>query len=151
VVGASTEAIAGEGLILTSGALDAHVHFICPQLAREAIASGITTLFGGGTGPATGTKATTCTPGPNHIRYGGDLGRIFNNLLRIFIINHYPVIEIKNEVLNLIALPVLIIFFSFLFNEIILHSYKLGGSSYIVFTYRVLCIKHVTIKTPQSN
>ncbi|XP_076451762.1 LOW QUALITY PROTEIN: urease subunit alpha-like [Babylonia areolata] len=68
VVGTGTEAIAGEGLILTAGALDGHVHFICPQLAREAVASGITTLFGGGTGPATGTNATTCTPGPNHIR-----------------------------------------------------------------------------------
>ncbi|XP_052804290.1 urease subunit alpha-like [Mya arenaria] len=68
VVGAGTEAIAGEGLILTAGALDAHVHFICPQLAREAVASGITTMFGGGTGPATGTNATTCSPGPNHIR-----------------------------------------------------------------------------------
>ncbi|XP_053379211.1 urease subunit alpha-like isoform X2 [Mercenaria mercenaria] len=68
VVGAGTEAIAAEGLIVTAGALDAHVHFICPQLAREAIASGITTMFGGGTGPATGTNATTCTPGPNHIR-----------------------------------------------------------------------------------
>ena len=69
VVGVGTEAIAGEGLVLTAGALDCHVHFICPQLAREAIASGITTLFGGGTGPASGTCATTCTPGPNHIRY----------------------------------------------------------------------------------
>ena len=68
VVGAGTEAIAAEGMIVTAGALDGHVHFICPQLAREAIASGITTLFGGGTGPATGTNATTCTPGPNHIR-----------------------------------------------------------------------------------
>lgn len=68
VVGAGTEAIAAEGLIVTAGALDAHVHFICPQLAREAIASGITTMFGGGTGPATGSNATTCTPGPNHIR-----------------------------------------------------------------------------------
>ncbi|KAK7093738.1 urease subunit alpha-like [Littorina saxatilis] len=69
IVGACTEAIAGEGLIVTAGALDGHVHFICPQLAREAIASGITTMFGGGTGPATGTNATTCTPGPNHIRH----------------------------------------------------------------------------------
>ncbi|XP_070560375.1 urease subunit alpha-like isoform X2 [Ptychodera flava] len=68
IVGVGTEAIAGEGLILTAGALDCHVHFICPQLAREAIASGITTIFGGGTGPATGTNATTCTPGPNHIK-----------------------------------------------------------------------------------
>ncbi|XP_060574751.1 urease subunit alpha-like [Ruditapes philippinarum] len=68
VVGAGTEAIAAEGLIVTAGALDAHVHFICPQLAREAVASGITTMFGGGTGPATGSNATTCTPGPNHMR-----------------------------------------------------------------------------------
>ena len=68
MVGVGTEAIAGEGLILTAGALDAHVHFICPQLAREAVAAGITTMFGGGTGPATGSCATTCSPGPNHIR-----------------------------------------------------------------------------------
>ncbi|KAK3104512.1 hypothetical protein FSP39_003738 [Pinctada imbricata] len=68
ICGAGTEAIAGEGLILTAGALDGHVHFICPQLAREAVASGITTMFGGGTGPATGTNATTCSPGANHIR-----------------------------------------------------------------------------------
>lgn len=68
VVAAGTEVIAGEGMILTAGALDGHVHFICPQLVREAVASGITTLFGGGTGPATGTNATTCSPGPNHIR-----------------------------------------------------------------------------------
>ncbi|XP_025082635.1 uncharacterized protein LOC112557159 [Pomacea canaliculata] len=68
VVGACTEVIAGEGLLVTAGALDGHVHFICPQLAGEAIASGVTTMFGGGTGPATGSKATTCTPGPNHIR-----------------------------------------------------------------------------------
>jgi len=63
IVGVTTDVIAGEGLILTAGAIDAHVHFICPQLADEAIASGITTLVGGGTGPTTGTKATTCTPG----------------------------------------------------------------------------------------
>ncbi|XP_030842916.1 uncharacterized protein LOC583434 isoform X2 [Strongylocentrotus purpuratus] len=67
-VGVETEAIAGEGKILTAGGLDAHIHFICPQLAKEAIASGLTTMFGGGTGPATGTCATTCTPGPNHIK-----------------------------------------------------------------------------------
>ena len=67
MVGVTTEAIAGEGLILTAGAIDAHVHFTCPQLADEAIASGITTLIGGGTGPTTGTKATTCTPGARHI------------------------------------------------------------------------------------
>ncbi|EDO43273.1 predicted protein [Nematostella vectensis] len=68
VVGVGTEAIAGEGLVLTAGGMDAHIHFICPQLADEAIASGLTTMVGGGTGPATGTNATTCTPGPNHIR-----------------------------------------------------------------------------------
>ncbi|MEE2831679.1 MAG: urease subunit alpha [Candidatus Latescibacterota bacterium] len=68
VVGVTTEVVAGEGQILTAGALDAHVHFICPQQVGEAIASGITTMLGGGTGPATGTKATTCTPGAFHIR-----------------------------------------------------------------------------------
>ncbi|MBQ12297.1 MAG: urease subunit alpha [Planctomyces sp.] len=62
-VAAGTEVIAGEGMILTPGGIDPHIHFICPQLAWEAMASGITTLIGGGTGPATGTKATTCTPG----------------------------------------------------------------------------------------
>jgi urease subunit alpha len=62
-IGASTEIIAGEGHVVTPGAIDAHVHFISPQQADEAIASGVTTLIGGGTGPATGTKATTCTPG----------------------------------------------------------------------------------------
>jgi urease subunit alpha len=66
IVGVTTEAIAGEGLIATAGAIDSHVHFICPQLAHEALASGVTTFVGGGTGPATGTNATTCTPG---IRY----------------------------------------------------------------------------------
>jgi urease alpha subunit len=63
-----TEVIAGEGLIITAGGIDAHVHFICSQLADEAIASGVTTLLGGGTGPATGTCATTCTPSPEHIK-----------------------------------------------------------------------------------
>ena len=63
VVGASTEVVAGEGLILTAGGVDTHVHFICPQQIDEALSSGVTTMFGGGTGPATGTKATTCTPG----------------------------------------------------------------------------------------
>ncbi|NVI99629.1 urease subunit alpha [Myxococcus sp. AM009] len=63
VVGVTTEAISGEGLIVTAGALDTHIHFICPQQADEALASGVTTWVGGGTGPATGTKATTCTPG----------------------------------------------------------------------------------------
>lgn len=68
VCGVGTEVIAGEGLILTAGGIDAHIHFTCPQLAEEAIASGLTTMVGGGTGPATGTCATTCTPGPNHIK-----------------------------------------------------------------------------------
>jgi len=66
-VGVTTEAIAGEGLILTAGGIDTHIHFICPQQADEAIASGLTTMVGGGTGPATGTKATTCTPGARNI------------------------------------------------------------------------------------
>jgi urease subunit alpha len=64
VVGASTEVIAGEGLIVTPGGIDTHIHFICPQQIVEAMAAGITTMIGGGTGPATGTNATTCTPGP---------------------------------------------------------------------------------------
>ena len=67
VVGVTTEAIAGEGLILTAGGIDAHIHFICPQQVYEALASGVTTFIGGGTGPATGTNATTCTPGARHI------------------------------------------------------------------------------------
>jgi len=67
VVGVTTEAIAGEGLILTAGGIDAHIHFICPQQAYDALASGVTTFIGGGTGPATGTNATTCTPGSRHI------------------------------------------------------------------------------------
>jgi len=67
IVGVSTEVIAGEKLIATAGGLDTHVHFICPQLADEAIASGLTTMFGGGTGPASGTCATTCTPAPSQI------------------------------------------------------------------------------------
>jgi urease subunit alpha len=68
VIGASTEVLAGEGHILTAGAIDTHVHFISPNQIPEAFYSGVTTLIGGGTGPATGTKATTCTPGPWHIR-----------------------------------------------------------------------------------
>ncbi|MEX0655486.1 MAG: urease subunit alpha [Phycisphaeraceae bacterium] len=68
IVGVTTEAIAGEGLILTAGGFDSHIHFICPQQADEAIASGVTTFVGGGTGPATGTCAATCTPGTHHIR-----------------------------------------------------------------------------------
>ncbi|HEX4050883.1 MAG TPA: urease subunit alpha [Steroidobacteraceae bacterium] len=67
VIGAGTEAIAGEGLLMTAGAIDAHIHFICPQQVEDALMSGVTTMIGGGTGPATGTNATTCTPGPWHI------------------------------------------------------------------------------------
>jgi urease subunit alpha len=67
VIGPGTEIIAGEGKILTAGGMDAHIHFICPQQIDEALASGITTMLGGGTGPATGTNATTCTPGPWHL------------------------------------------------------------------------------------
>jgi urease subunit alpha len=63
IVAATTEVIAGEGLILTAGGIDSHIHFICPQQIHEALASGVTTMIGGGTGPATGTNATTCTPG----------------------------------------------------------------------------------------
>ena len=63
-IGAGTEVISGEGLIVTAGGIDSHVHFICPQQGAEALSSGVTTLIGGGTGPATGTNATTCTPGP---------------------------------------------------------------------------------------
>ena len=67
LIGPGTEAIAGEGLILTAGGIDAHIHFICPQQVEDALMSGITTMIGGGTGPATGTNATTCTPGPWNI------------------------------------------------------------------------------------
>ncbi len=64
IIGPGTEVIAGEGKILTAGGIDAHIHFICPQQIEEALMSGVTTMIGGGTGPATGTNATTCTPGP---------------------------------------------------------------------------------------
>ncbi len=67
IVGPGTEAIAGEGHIITAGGIDAHIHFICPQQIEEALTSGVTTMLGGGTGPATGTNATTCTPGPWNI------------------------------------------------------------------------------------
>ena len=67
IIGPGTEVIAGEGKILTAGGIDSHIHFICPQQVDDAIAAGITTLVGGGTGPATGTSATTCTPGPWHL------------------------------------------------------------------------------------
>src|SRR5687767_589261 len=66
-IGAGTEVIAGEGSIVTAGGIDTHIHFICPQQIEEALMSGVTTMLGGGTGPATGTFATTCTPGPWHI------------------------------------------------------------------------------------
>jgi urease subunit alpha len=68
VIGPGTEAIAGEGSILTAGGIDSHIHFICPQQVEEALMSGITSMLGGGTGPATGTNATTCTPGPWNIQ-----------------------------------------------------------------------------------
>jgi urease subunit alpha len=67
IIGPGTEIIAGEGKIVTAGGIDAHIHFICPQQVDDALASGVTTLIGGGTGPATGTSATTCTPGPWHL------------------------------------------------------------------------------------
>jgi urease subunit alpha len=68
VLGPGTEVLAAEGKIVTAGAIDAHIHFICPQQVEEALASGVTTMLGGGTGPATGTNATTCTPGPWNIQ-----------------------------------------------------------------------------------
>lgn len=68
IVGSCTDVIAGEGKIVTAGGFDTHIHFICPQQAYEAVASGITTMLGGGTGPSTGTNATTCTPGKAHLR-----------------------------------------------------------------------------------
>src|SRR5262249_28969716 len=67
VIGPGTEAIAGEGRVVTAGGVDSHIHFICPQLVEDALYSGITTMLGGGTGPAAGTTATTCTPGPWHL------------------------------------------------------------------------------------
>ena len=67
VIGPGTEILAGEGMVVTAGAIDSHIHFICPQQIDEALASGVTTMLGGGTGPATGTFATTCTPGPENI------------------------------------------------------------------------------------
>ncbi len=68
IVGSCTDVIAGEGKIVTAGGLDTHIHFVCPQQAHEAVAAGITTMLGGGTGPSTGTNATTCTPGKVHLR-----------------------------------------------------------------------------------
>jgi urease len=69
IIGSSTEVIAGENLIVTAGAIDAHIHYICPQQVQEALASGITTMIGGGTGPSAGTSATTCTPSPFYMRH----------------------------------------------------------------------------------
>ena len=66
-IGPGTEIIAGEGMIVTAGGIDSHIHFICPQQIEESLSSGVTTMLGGGTGPATGTFATTCTPGPENI------------------------------------------------------------------------------------
>src|SRR6201985_1783761 len=68
IIGPGTEIIAGEGKIITAGGIDTHVHYICPQQFEEALYSGLTTMMGGGTGPATGTAATTCSPGPWHIQ-----------------------------------------------------------------------------------
>ena len=67
VIGPGTEVIAAEGMIVTAGGIDSHIHFICPQICDDALANGVTTLIGGGTGPAAGTLATTCTPGPENI------------------------------------------------------------------------------------
>jgi urease subunit alpha len=67
VIGPGTEIIAAEGMIVTAGGIDSHIHFICPQQIEESLTSGVTTMLGGGTGPATGTFATTCTPGPENI------------------------------------------------------------------------------------
>ena len=77
VIGAGTEIIAGEGMIVTAGGIDTHIHFICPQQIDEALMSGVTTMIGGGTGPATGTFATTCTPGPWHIHSHAEAAESF--------------------------------------------------------------------------
>lgn len=69
IVGSSTEVIAGEKMIVTAGAIDAHIHYICPQQVNEAISSGTTTFIGGGTGPSAGTNATTCTPSPFYLKH----------------------------------------------------------------------------------
>ena len=69
VIGSATEVIAGEKLIVTAGAIDAHCHYICPQQVTEALASGTTTMIGGGTGPSAGTNATTCTPSPFYMQH----------------------------------------------------------------------------------
>src|SRR6202020_236446 len=67
IIGPGTEIIAGEGKIITAGGIDSHIHMICPQQTEDALYSGVTTMLGGGTGPAAGTQATTCTPGPWHM------------------------------------------------------------------------------------
>lgn len=69
IIGSATEVIAGEKLIVTAGAVDAHIHYICPQQVTEALASGVTTMIGGGTGPSAGTNATTCTSSPFYMRH----------------------------------------------------------------------------------
>lgn len=69
IIGSCTEVIAAQNQILTAGAIDAHVHYICPDLCEEALSTGITTLIGGGTGPTSGTSATTCTPGLDNVRF----------------------------------------------------------------------------------
>ena len=84
IVGVTTEVIAGEGLILTAGGLDTHIHFICPQQAYEAIAAGLTTMVGGGTGPAVGTCATTCTPGAFYHPRDAASGRCASAQLRVY-------------------------------------------------------------------
>ena len=81
IIGPGTEAIAGEGRILTAGGFDSHIHFICPQQVEDALHSGVTTMLGGGTGPAHGTLATTCTPGPWHI---GRMLQSFDGILARF-------------------------------------------------------------------
>ena len=83
-IGAATEIIAGEGKIVTAGAIDSHIHFICPQQIDDALMSGVTTMLGGGTGPATGTYATTCTPGPWHIQSMIDAAEAFPMNLGFF-------------------------------------------------------------------
>src|SRR5437660_2246755 len=84
IIGPGTEVIAGEGNIVTAGGIDTHVHFICPQQIEEALFSGVTTMMGGGTGPAAGTTATTCTPGPWHIQRMLQAADAFPMNLRFF-------------------------------------------------------------------
>jgi urease subunit alpha len=92
-IGPSTEIIAGEGRILTSGGIDCHVHFICPQIIDEALASGITTLIGGGTGPAEGTKATTCTPGEHAV--GAMLAALDSSAVNILLLGKGNTVSIE--------------------------------------------------------